>query len=444
MTQIALRTVGLGKRYRIGVAEERATSLREALVLAAAAPMRNLRRLRSLTSFGADDAPDVLWALRDVSLEVKHGEVLGVIGRNGAGKSTLLKILSRITSPSAGFAEVRGRVGSLLEVGTGFHPELTGRDNVYLNGAILGMDRGQIDRKFEEIVEFSGVERFIDTPVKRYSSGMYLRLAFAVAAHLEPDVLIVDEVLAVGDAEFQKKCLGRMDQVARDGRTVLFVSHNVGAMQRLCSRAVFLDRGRLVTDGTPTDVLRPYLASGAPEALPRQWIDLTSMARTGSGEPRFTAIQYGGPDGEIDHRVYPGGPVDITLMVVATTDHPRETIGFTVRDPYGSKLLSGSTAALGAGSFVPEGTSAWRVHIPSLPLRPATYELDLWLGGPSDIHDRVRSALRLEVFDRQTRAWGPRFDPRYDGPVYFEYQVTPLMDEPVAEPQHARGPAVRQ
>jgi lipopolysaccharide transport system ATP-binding protein len=200
-----------------------------------------------------------VWALEDVSFELKRGEVLGIVGRNGAGKSTLLKILSRITDPTRGRAEVRGRVGSLLEVGTGFHPELSGRDNVYLNGSILGMDRGYIDRRFEEIVEFSGVERFIDTPVKRYSSGMYLRLAFAVAAHLEPDILIVDEVLAVGDAAFQKKCLGKLGSVAQEGRTILFVSHNMAAVRALCHTALLIEGGRVAVSGSVDRVVEHYL-----------------------------------------------------------------------------------------------------------------------------------------------------------------------------------------
>ncbi len=248
---VAIRVEGLGKQYRIGGPRVPYRTLRDTLASVARNPFRRERERESF------------WALRDVSFEVRRGEVLGIIGRNGAGKSTLLKILSRITEPTEGRAEIHGRVGSLLEVGTGFHPELTGRENTYLNGAILGMRRQEIDNKFDEIVAFAGVERFVDTPVKHYSSGMYLRLAFAVAAHLEPEILVVDEVLAVGDAAFQKKCVGKMAEVATEGRTVLFVSHNIGAVRRLCGRCLLLSEGRVVVDGATETVLGEYLSEGA-------------------------------------------------------------------------------------------------------------------------------------------------------------------------------------
>src|SRR5579884_2670850 len=236
MTDVAIRVEGIGKRYKIGGPAGRYRTIRESLV---ELPARRLRALRSRTA--RTQADDSFWALKDVSFEIGMGEATGVIGRNGAGKSTLLKILSRITEPTTGYADVHGRVGSLLEVGTGFHPELTGRENIFLNGAVLGMKRSEIKARFDQIVAFAGVEAFLDTPVKRYSSGMDARLAFSVAAHLEPDILIVDEVLAVGDAEFQKKCLGRMSEVAGEGRTVLFVSHNMAAVTRLCRHAVLLE-----------------------------------------------------------------------------------------------------------------------------------------------------------------------------------------------------------
>jgi lipopolysaccharide transport system ATP-binding protein len=272
MSDLAIRIENLGKRYRIGAAQARYKTLRETLSGAAAAPLRRLRSLaRGQPSEGARNT---IWALRDLSFEIKRGEVVGIIGRNGAGKSTLLKVLSRITEPTEGYAELRGRVGTLLEVGTGFHPELTGRENIYLNGAILGMKRTETERKFDEIVAFAEVERFIDTPVKHYSSGMYLRLAFAVAAHLDPEILVVDEVLAVGDAQFQKKCLGKMEDVARQGRTVLFVSHNMAAVRSLCSQAILLKNGRREIAGSTDVVISHYLASSASEmtttvALPR-------------------------------------------------------------------------------------------------------------------------------------------------------------------------------
>jgi lipopolysaccharide transport system ATP-binding protein len=266
-TAFAIRAEGLGKQYRIGAAPNSHRTLVETLSEAGRAPLRLLRGAMGRPEMG----PSHIWALQDVSFEVRQGQVLGVIGRNGAGKSTLLKILSRVTEPSAGQAEVSGRVGSLLEVGTGFHPELSGRENIYLNGAILGMKRSEIERKFDEIVEFSEVEKFIDTPVKRYSSGMYLRLAFAVAAHLEPEILVVDEVLAVGDAEFQRKCLGKMSDVAQAGRTILFVSHNMSAILRLTEEAIVLDKGKLVYRAATPQAIDYYMAAGLAQAGERRW-----------------------------------------------------------------------------------------------------------------------------------------------------------------------------
>jgi lipopolysaccharide transport system ATP-binding protein len=259
MNDTAINVQHLSKRYTIGAAVGQQT-FREALISGAKAPLRRMRS--ALRGSGSVAATKDFWALRDVSFEVKRGEVIGIIGRNGAGKSTLLKILSRITGPTGGYAEIHGRVGTLLEVGTGFHPELTGRENMYLNGAILGMSRADIDRKFDEIVAFAEVEQFIDTMVKHYSSGMYLRLAFAVAAHLEPEILIVDEVLAVGDAQFQRKCLGKMGEVAKEGRTVLFVSHDLSAINTLCQRAVLLNSGQIERIGPTQEVVRHYLNRG--------------------------------------------------------------------------------------------------------------------------------------------------------------------------------------
>ncbi len=264
MDDIAIRVENLGKQYRIGLTPMRYRTLRESLVESVSLNARS-KRAANKEKFGT------IWALRDVSFEVYKGQVLGVIGRNGAGKSTLLKILSRITEPTEGSAEIHGRVGSLLEVGTGFHPELSGRENIYLNGAILGMGREEIDRKFDEIVAFSEVEKFIDTPIKRFSSGMYLRLAFAVAAHLEPQILVVDEVLAVGDAEFQRKCLGKMNDVAREGRTVLFVSHNMSAILRLTEEVILLDQGRIVLRAPTPQAVDHYMASGYSQSGERTW-----------------------------------------------------------------------------------------------------------------------------------------------------------------------------
>ncbi len=267
MDDLAIRVEDLGKRYRIGTAPERYKTLRDTIVAGVSAPIRRLRRGSSPP--GSDSS--TIWALRQINFDVPRGKVLGIVGRNGAGKSTLLKILSRVTEPTEGCAEVHGRVGSLLEVGTGFHPELTGRENIYLNGAILGMKRLEIERKFDEIVDFSEVAQFIDTPVKRYSSGMYLRLAFAVAAHLEPEILVVDEVLAVGDAEFQRKCMGKMSDVAQAGRTVLFVSHNMSAVLRLTEETIVLDNGHLVYRAPTPQAVDFYMASGFSGAGERTW-----------------------------------------------------------------------------------------------------------------------------------------------------------------------------
>jgi lipopolysaccharide transport system ATP-binding protein len=270
--QHIIRATGLGKQYTIGKRDAAYDTLRESLVQALHAPLRRLR------GNNGKQTVDTIWALKDASFEIKPGEVVGIIGRNGAGKSTLLKVLSRITEPTTGRAELFGRVASLLEVGTGFHPELTGRENIYLNGAILGMKKNEIQRKFDQIVEFSELERFLDMPVKRYSSGMYMRLAFAVASHLEPEILVIDEVLAVGDAQFQKKCLGKMSDVATEGRTVLFVSHNMVAIQSLCKRAFWLEEGKIAEDGAAGTVVSNYLnhAYGKDARMEEVWTDRDS------------------------------------------------------------------------------------------------------------------------------------------------------------------------
>jgi lipopolysaccharide transport system ATP-binding protein len=289
MTTPAIRVESLGKLYALGVREKKHDTLTAALLSWLRAPARNYRNLRRLSALDETSATEVIWALRDVSFEVASGEVVGIIGRNGAGKSTLLKILSRITEPTRGRATITGRVASLLEVGTGFHPELTGRENVYLNGTILGMSKTEIDRRFDEIVEFSGVERFLDTPVKRYSSGMQVRLAFSVAAHLEPEILVVDEVLAVGDAEFQAKCLGKMKSVSEGGRrTVLFVSHNMSAVRRLCERCVLLDHGQVETIGPSDIVVRRYLSLGTTGGRELRW---PAEDAPGSDEITFQSVR---------------------------------------------------------------------------------------------------------------------------------------------------------
>jgi lipopolysaccharide transport system ATP-binding protein len=293
MSDSAIHVESLSKRYFIGGLQARNDSLRDLLVGAFTAPARRAARLLRGEATGAAELRQPFWALREVSFDVRHGEVIGIVGRNGAGKSTLLKILSRITEPDEGAADIYGRVGSLLEVGTGFHPELTGRENIYLNGAVMGMRRAEIERKFDEIVAFSEIERFLDTPVKHYSSGMYLRLAFAVAAHLEPEILLVDEVLAVGDVAFQKKCLGKMSSVAGQGRTVLFVSHNMAAVTQLCQRAVWLHDGQVRQIGTAAEVVSAYLSAGTTGHA--QWRNHTPSAA--GQEVHFTHACLLGPDG---------------------------------------------------------------------------------------------------------------------------------------------------
>ena len=282
MKPILLAT-NLGKQYKIGTRESAYDTLRESIAQAVRAPLRRLR------GNGVRNV-DTIWALKNVSFEVAPGEVLGIIGRNGAGKSTLLKVLSRITEPTTGRAELYGRVASLLEVGTGFHPELTGRENVYLNGAILGMSKAEIDRKFDQIVAFAELEKFLDTPVKRYSSGMYMRLAFAVSSHLEPEILIVDEVLAVGDAAFQKKCLGKMGEVAREGRTVIFVSHNMTAIRSLCHRAMWLDNGEILESGETNQIIVNYIQRGAFATLQKTWEDSASAPGDETARLQYVSV----------------------------------------------------------------------------------------------------------------------------------------------------------
>ena len=289
MSEVVIQTNNLGKQYRIGGQKNEFRTLRDSLSDAFVAPFRRASKLLRGQPSGATDMKETLWALRGVSFEIKRGEVVGIIGPNGAGKTTLLKILSRITEPTEGFAEIHGRVGSLLEVGTGFHPELTGRENIYLNGAILGMKKAEIVTKFDEIVDFAEIEKFIDTPVKYYSSGMYVRLAFAVAAHLEPEILLVDEVLAVGDASFQKKCLGKMGDIAGEGRTVLFVSHNMVAVQSLCDRAIWIREGTLAEDGQTNQVVPSYLKTSFSDMTTEQrWDDIDTAP--GNNEVRIQRI----------------------------------------------------------------------------------------------------------------------------------------------------------
>ncbi len=311
MSAIAMRAEGLGKQFHIGALQSGYKTFREVTVDTFLGPLRRLRRLARGHAAGAADLNETIWALRDVGFEIGHGEVVGIIGRNGAGKSTLLKILSRISEPSEGFVEVHGLVGSLLEVGTGFHQELTGRENIYLNGAILGMRKGEIDRKFDEIVAFAEVNRFLDTPVKHYSSGMQTRLGFAVAAHLDPEILLVDEVLAVGDANFQRKCLNKMHDVSQQGRTVIFVSHNMPAVVRLCPRAILIDQGQVVRDGPSHEVVSAYLDSGSGCIASREWRGSDHAPSSEVG--RLLAVRVRGEDGELQETFDIRRPVVIEM-----------------------------------------------------------------------------------------------------------------------------------
>jgi lipopolysaccharide transport system ATP-binding protein len=382
----------VGKQYRIGHARGTRT-LREDLADLARAPFR--RRAAS-----GDPAGDgTFWALRDLSLEVERGEVVGIVGGNGAGKSTLLKILSRIVAPTEGWVRIEGRVGSLLEAGTGFHSELTGRENVYMSGAILGMRKAEIDRKFDEIVSFADIGAFLDTPVKRYSSGMQVRLAFAVAAHLEPEVLIVDEVLAVGDADFQKKCLGRMQDVSRgDGRTVLFVSHNMDAVQRLCARAVLLERGHVVAAGPTAGVVAQYLARAATPSAAGAWIDLSGVQRTGTGVARVVRARYWSESGAAGGRASPDGPLTVGMMIDVTAACTVASLAVTLYDLQGTKLVNADTIALGRTLRLDPGEHQLTLRIAELHLNPGVYQMGFWVAGTlGAIHDFVPTGFEVEV-----------------------------------------------
>jgi ABC-type polysaccharide/polyol phosphate transport system ATPase subunit len=351
-------------------------------------------------------------ALDDFTATFAEGEVTGIIGRNGAGKSTLLKILSRVTRPSSGSAVIGGRVGSLLEVGTGFHPELTGRENIYFNGAILGMRKREIDARFDEIVAFADVEAFLDMPVKRYSSGMYVRLAFAVGAHLDTDVLLVDEVLAVGDASFQKKCLGKMRDVTEGGRTILFISHNLNAVQRLCPRTILMERGKIADDGPTNDVIARYLQE-AGEGAPGEWIDLTNLPRKGTAEARFVAMRFAAqPVSE--------GPLELEVEIVSKGERLVPSLSATILDRYGTKLVNCDSIATGEGVRLRDGRNFFKLRIESVHLNGGLYNVSLWLAlSSAEAIDYIDAATTIQIADRVEATLGRR--PRRDGVVTSDY-----------------------
>lgn len=403
MTDIAIQVESISKLYHIGSSQKRFDRFGDQLVDLAMAPIRRVGKLLRGQGSGAAELNEAFWALKDVSFEIKHGDVVGIIGHNGAGKSTLLKILSSITEPTEGYADVYGRISSMLEVGTGFHPELTGRENIFLNGAILGMRKAEIDRKFDDIIDFAEIERFIDTPVKHYSSGMYVRLAFSVAAHLEPEILLVDEVLAVGDIAFQKKCLGKMDSVSKQGRTIIFVSHNMNAMQRLCPKSILLHRGQLVTYGDTTDVIEQYLAASSSATAPGDWIDVSGLSRDGSGKVQFMAVSYSSLNEAIGYHLYSNGPLEFSLDIFAESPKDVGSVAVTLYDRYGTKLVNADTFSLGETISLKKGRNILRLKIDELHLNPGIYTLGLWAANPpSEVYDSIASAILIEVVELES------------------------------------------
>jgi len=407
VNDIAITVEDLGKQYHIGHVQTRYRTLRESITDVFVSPFRKAALLARGHAAAAHSLHESFWALRNVSFEVKRGEVLGVIGRNGAGKSTLLKVLTRITEPTAGFAQLRGRVASLLEVGTGFHPELTGRENVYLNGSILGMTRREIQRKFDEIVDFAEIAKFIDTPVKHYSSGMYLRLAFAVAANLDPDILLVDEVLAVGDAEFQRKCLGKMGDVASQGRTILFVSHNLGAVQGLCTRGIVLSNGQLTFDGAATNAVQEYLNSLEKSAAigPAERPD-----RRGSGVSRVVGFDVVGSNG-IPGIVVCGERVEFVIDVVPVVDH-RVNCAFTIYDQQSNPITHFTTRNVSVDrEDRASGTTRFSCDVGQFLLVPGRYRVNVAIQSDEGLLDHIESVMSFDVLPPEVSV-----QPRYSIP----------------------------
>lgn len=402
----AILVEDLSKRYELG-ALQRETQLRDQL-------MHFLR-----TPFRRRAPKEIIWALRNVSFSVEEGEVVGIIGRNGAGKSTLLKILSKITHPTSGRVRTRGRVASLLEVGTGFHEELTGRENIFLNGSILGMKRREVEAKLDMIVAFAGVERFIDTPIKRYSSGMRLRLGFAVAAHLEPDVLIVDEVLAVGDAGFQKKCISAMQDMRSGGRTVLFVSHNMAAVENLCSRGIWIVDGQTRMDGPAHAVIEAYMASFA---SPKNANDLSGIdGRRGGGEIRFTRLEFLSSEGEVQPVTRAGKSIVFRLHYRANEDIVRPSFGLGIATELGTSVTITTTWLHGLDiPLVPAGEGYVDLEIGSLNLIPGRYRLSIWVNSclRTYMYDGLETVAHLDIEEAPIYGSSRAIDSRY-GVVFF-------------------------
>ncbi len=410
-----IQVEGISKQFRIGTKKESYRTLRESLAEGVSNTWNRLRGDRD-----PNQAASEFWALKDVSFDVQPGEVVGIIGRNGSGKSTLLKILSQIYEPTSGRAVLRGRLASLLEVGTGFHPELTGRENIYLNGSILGMTRREILRKFDEIVAFSEIEKFLDTPVKRYSSGMYVRLAFAVAAHLDPEILIVDEVLAVGDAQFQKKCLGKMQQVKKSGKSVIIVSHQTETIRSLCQKIIWLDNGSIKQYGNQNIVLSEYLENTKNIARPGDNISLINSHREGVGTARFASVKY---TGESQQEPCSDGPLHVLLNIFAYAEIEIDSLAVAIYDNRGLKLVNADSITLCESMLLIPGTNIVRISILSIHLKPGIFRLGLWLSKRTvAVYDVIENAIEIEIFPNHSRPLTPKAN--NDGVVTCEYQVT--------------------
>ncbi len=421
MSDLAIKVENISKAYRIGLKEKRHDTLGAALVAWVKSPLQNFRKLKSLTHFNHPEDADIFWALRDISFEVRKGEVLGIIGKNGAGKSTLLKILSRITEPTGGRIEIYGRVSSLLEVGTGFNPELTGRENVYLNGTILGMTKKEIDGRFEEIIDFSGIEKFIDTPVKRYSSGMKVRLAFAVAAHLESEILIVDEVLAVGDAEFQKKCLGKMEEISKgEGKTVLFVSHNMSAVSGLCNKGMVLKNGILQFEGSIQPAVQEYLKQYNNET--KQILYKPENA-PGNEYARLISANIATEIGNEILRVDDNLKINFEMQLAENIKNDILDITFHLKDELGSLVFVGSTAMheKSSGNFKRTASCS----IPKRLMNTGSYNIQrlLLVKNRGQVLVEFKDVIQFELMDEEKQELGWKGQKEGAVKPYLEWTV---------------------